>query len=117
MNNGLSEIYKGNNQDIEFIIQDNANDGTIAANYIDYNIVMTMKKNQSDIDADAIVQKTSTFATVDAATVSATISLTKEEMNVPTGVYYYDYTIISPDGIRETTLEATELKIKPKVKD
>lgn len=78
---------------------------TEALNLTDTVLTFTIKKNKSDADVDAVIQKQ--LAIKDAANGLAQLELTHEETDIELATYWYDIQLESEDNKPLTILRGT----------
>lgn len=98
MTNTSLQFYRGDDVTINVTVQDSDDN---AIDITGYTFWFTMKKQQDDTDAQAVIQKSVTSHTTPASGLTA-FSLSKTDTNIAVDSYYYDIQMKDASGNVQT---------------
>ena len=96
------EHKKGDSKNFVFIVYTNSTKETLK-NISGYIFKFTLKENKDDAQADAKIANSVTVG--DGIGGTATLSMTKDDFDLPVGLYYYDIEKTTPSGNVVTEME------------
>ncbi len=98
----LNDFYRGDTKEVKVTIT--KADGS-PFDLTGATITFTMKKDDTDPDAEAVIQKTAVISTP--ASGEALLTLTATDTNQDTGEYFYDFQLVDSSGKVTTLLKET----------
>jgi len=97
------EVYKGDDETLNIVVTDSDGD---AVDLTGSTIYFTVKRSQTDADADALISVSDSPTGTDATGGISTITLTDEQTEIDEGTYYCDLRIVDSGNLVSTYLVA-----------